>query len=60
MNSNPIQQTKPLPLPKRSKLFLEQSLRERQNAVGKENTTLQYDTLFSGYEYGYSRACVIM
>ncbi|KAK9679844.1 Ciliary BBSome complex subunit 1 [Popillia japonica] len=33
MNSNPIQQTKPLPLPKRSKLFLEQSLRERQNAV---------------------------
>ncbi|KAI4461307.1 bardet-biedl syndrome 1 protein [Holotrichia oblita] len=33
MNSNPIQQTKPLPLPKRSKLFLEQSMRERQNAV---------------------------
>lgn len=28
-------QTKPLPLPKRSKLFLEQSMRERQNAVGK-------------------------
>lgn len=28
-------QNKPLPLPKRSKLFLEQSMRERQNALGK-------------------------
>ncbi|GJQ85344.1 hypothetical protein Trydic_g12650 [Trypoxylus dichotomus] len=32
-NSNPVQQTKPLPLPKRSKLFLEQSIREKENAV---------------------------
>ncbi|CAG9759499.1 unnamed protein product [Ceutorhynchus assimilis] len=29
----PILQSKPLPLPKRSKLFLEQSIRERQNAL---------------------------
>ncbi|KRT84753.1 hypothetical protein AMK59_2661, partial [Oryctes borbonicus] len=33
INSNPVQQTKPLPIPKRSKLFLEQSMRERQNAT---------------------------
>ncbi|XP_065155693.1 Bardet-Biedl syndrome 1 protein homolog isoform X2 [Atheta coriaria] len=31
--SLPLMQNKPLPLPKRSKLFLEQSARERQNAV---------------------------
>ncbi|XP_022916121.1 BBSome complex member BBS1 [Onthophagus taurus] len=31
--SAPIQQAKPLPLPKRSKLFLEQSMRERQNPI---------------------------
>ncbi|XP_017775574.1 PREDICTED: Bardet-Biedl syndrome 1 protein [Nicrophorus vespilloides] len=31
--SNPILQNKPLPLPKRSKLFLEQSARERQNPI---------------------------
>lgn len=30
-NASPLQQNKPLPLPKRSKLFLEQSQRERQN-----------------------------
>lgn len=29
----PALQSKPLPLPKRSKLFLEQSLREKQNAI---------------------------
>lgn len=33
-NAAPVPQTKPLPLPKRSKLFLEQSQRERQNAIG--------------------------
>lgn len=32
---SPAAQSKPLPLPKRSKLFLEQSMRERQHAVGK-------------------------
>lgn len=30
---SPNFQNKPLPLPKRSKLFLEQSIRERQNAI---------------------------
>lgn len=30
-NASPLFQNKPLPLPKRSKLFLEQSLREKQN-----------------------------
>lgn len=34
VDSSPLYQNKPLPLPKRSKLFLEQSLKERQNAVG--------------------------
>lgn len=34
-NNVPQIQNKPLPLPKRSKLFLEQSMRERQNALGK-------------------------
>lgn len=35
LESSHILQSKPLPLPKRSKLFLEQSIRERQNALGK-------------------------
>lgn len=35
LESLQVLQSKPLPLPKRSKLFLEQSIRERQNALGK-------------------------
>lgn len=33
-HSSPALQGKPLPLPKRSKLFLEQSMREKQNPIG--------------------------
>ncbi|XP_030761918.1 Bardet-Biedl syndrome 1 protein homolog [Sitophilus oryzae] len=42
--SVPVLQGKPLPLPKRSKLFLEQSLRERQSAV-EIHQTFQQDLL---------------
>lgn len=34
LESSQVLQSKPLPLPKRSKLFLEQSIRERQTALG--------------------------
>ncbi|XP_066144542.1 Bardet-Biedl syndrome 1 protein homolog [Euwallacea fornicatus] len=39
--SSPVLQSKPLPLPKRSKLFLEQSLREKQNALEIHQTFQQ-------------------
>lgn len=46
MNSNPVQQTKPLPIPKRSKLFLEQSMRERQNAIGTKKTKMTNNRVY--------------
>lgn len=33
----PVVQSKPLPIPKRSKMFLEQSIRERENAIGSSS-----------------------
>ncbi|KAJ8970106.1 hypothetical protein NQ314_001396 [Rhamnusium bicolor] len=38
----PILQSTPLPLPKRSKLFLEQSLREKQTALGRNGENKEY------------------
>ncbi|KAF5272140.1 hypothetical protein FQA39_LY01222 [Lamprigera yunnana] len=38
---SPTTQAKPLPLPKRSKLFLEQSIRERQNTIGMHQSFQQ-------------------
>ncbi|KAL1490258.1 hypothetical protein ABEB36_012984 [Hypothenemus hampei] len=42
--STPLIQSKPLPLPKRSKLFLEQSIRERQHAL-EIHQTFQQDLI---------------
>lgn len=47
----PLFQSKPLPLPKRSKLFLEQSLREKNTAEGKQNifTKSTQQNIVSGF-----------